>query len=403
MAGEMKTRRILFFALACAIALPASAGEGFYMGFEGGASLARDQELKQGGAEFGELTFDPGYVGGFLLGGTVIKLLRPELELNYRRNNLGRFTPANGVEVAGNGFVDVYTVMANLWLEGRDDEGPLRVFHPYGGFGIGGARVSFHDATFGAIPANDSFRTLFAYQAGGGVGFDVTPEVTLSLDYRYLQTNVGRFDLSPGNRTALRYSAHTPMMSVRFSFAAAEERPSHPIAPPPRAYPPTRTLPPPPADTDADGVPDDVDRCPNTPPSFKVDIEGCMVQQKVILQSVNFETASDRLTGSSRATLDQVAAALRGQPDLKIEIDGHTDGQGAAQANQLLSVRRANAVRAYLIAKGVAASRLDTRGFGETRPIADNATEAGRARNRRVEFVVIGRGAPATIDQPRRR
>ena len=85
-------------------------------------------------------------------------------------------------------------------------------------------------------------------------------------------------------------------------------------------------------------------------------------------------------------TLNEIAAALRSQKDLKIEIQGHTDGSGTRTYNMDLSQRRAASVKAYLESQGIEASRLTTRGFGPDRPIASNASKQGRARNRRVEI-----------------
>jgi outer membrane protein OmpA-like peptidoglycan-associated protein len=110
----------------------------------------------------------------------------------------------------------------------------------------------------------------------------------------------------------------------------------------------------------------------------------------VVLEPVQFETRSDRLLPRSNAVLDGVAAVLRDHPEIaRLRVEGHTDARGKPAFNQELSRRRAAAVRAYLVSSGVAAARLSSRGWGTDRPVADNATEAGRARNRRVEFVIL--------------
>ena len=87
-------------------------------------------------------------------------------------------------------------------------------------------------------------------------------------------------------------------------------------------------------------------------------------------------------------TLDQVASALHAQPELLVEIQGHTDSIGSDSYNLNLSRKRAEAVKAYLVSKGLAHSSLTAQGYGKTKPIASNATAEGRAQNRRVEFVV---------------
>ena len=81
---------------------------------------------------------------------------------------------------------------------------------------------------------------------------------------------------------------------------------------------------------------------------------------------------------------------LLAKPTIKVEVDGHTDNQGLASANLALSQQRAEAVVAYLASKGVSSTRLSAKGFGQTKPVADNATADGRQKNRRIEFTVIG-------------
>ncbi len=141
------------------------------------------------------------------------------------------------------------------------------------------------------------------------------------------------------------------------------------------------------ADSDGDGVNDDMDRCPNTPAGAEVDSKGCL--RKVVLQNLNFTVNKAELTADSKAALDEMAATLKGNPAVRqITITGHTDSSGAAAYNQMLSEKRARAVGDYFISKGIAADKITTQGMGETQPVADNATSAGRLKNRRVELAV---------------
>jgi outer membrane protein OmpA-like peptidoglycan-associated protein len=146
-----------------------------------------------------------------------------------------------------------------------------------------------------------------------------------------------------------------------------------------------------PKDADGDGVTDDKDRCPHTPAGVKVDEEGCQVlfekaKKSLILEGVNFATGKAELTPESQAILDGVAESLVANEEIKVQVGGHTDNTGSAALNKRLSAARAEAVRQYLISKGVAAGRLTAAGFGPSRPIASNKTAAGRAQNRRVEL-----------------
>lgn len=141
-------------------------------------------------------------------------------------------------------------------------------------------------------------------------------------------------------------------------------------------------------DSDGDGVPDSRDKCPGTTAGAAVDADGCppiFDQGPIRLDGVNFATGTATLTAASLAKLDELADALARRETLRIEIGGHTDNTGRAALNDQLSLARANAVRDYLISRGIAADRLTARGYGSSEPVASNATAAGRAQNRRVE------------------
>lgn len=142
-------------------------------------------------------------------------------------------------------------------------------------------------------------------------------------------------------------------------------------------------------DSDGDGVPDEHDKCPATPAGSRVLVNGCGVGQGTILQGVNFASGKALLTSSARTILLRVARTLKDSPGVNVLIAGHTDSVGNAEYNRGLSQRRADSVRDFLISRGVDPDRLRTRGFGETQPIANNATPSGRATNRRVELRVV--------------
>lgn len=112
------------------------------------------------------------------------------------------------------------------------------------------------------------------------------------------------------------------------------------------------------------------------------------VADAVVLKGVNFDFDKSSLRPESYAVLDKAAVALKKQGNTKVKVAGHTDSRGDDKYNLALSQRRAETVRAYLIKKGVAANRLTAKGYGESRPVADNATKEGRFKNRRVELVM---------------
>ena len=145
-------------------------------------------------------------------------------------------------------------------------------------------------------------------------------------------------------------------------------------------------------DTDGDGINDEEDKCPNLP-GVKEN-QGCpLVKEEVIkriiydAKNIFFISGSFKLLPKSYKALNEVAKILKDDPNLKIDIAGHTDNVGKPEKNQLLSEKRANAVLAYLKEKGaVDESKLSSAGYGDTQPIASNKTTKGKAQNRRVEL-----------------
>jgi OOP family OmpA-OmpF porin len=145
-------------------------------------------------------------------------------------------------------------------------------------------------------------------------------------------------------------------------------------------------------DADKDGVPNNLDKCPDTPAGEQVNAAGCPVlfqagESRLVLVGVTFATNSAVLDTSSVGILDRVANAAQYNPSgSKLEIAGYTDNTGNLEHNMKLSQSRAEAVMNYLVDKGVSASMLVAKGYGPEFPIASNATAEGRAENRRVEL-----------------
>ncbi|MEM7081666.1 MAG: OmpA family protein [Pseudomonadota bacterium] len=137
-------------------------------------------------------------------------------------------------------------------------------------------------------------------------------------------------------------------------------------------------------DDDNDGVLNNIDECPNSAPNVRIDARGCEISEEIQLPRVEFELNSATLTPTSLSVLSGAASTLKKYPDITVEAEGHTDSTGRADYNMNLSQQRAESVRDYIINQGIDAARITARGFGETRPIADNATAEGRQANRRV-------------------
>jgi len=151
------------------------------------------------------------------------------------------------------------------------------------------------------------------------------------------------------------------------------------------------------ADRDGDGIPDRLDKCPD---QFGPPPDGCpkkytlleVKKEKIeIKQQVHFASAKFRVLPDSFALLNQVGQVLNDFPKMRVSIEGHTDNVGKEVMNMRLSQRRAEAVRDYLVAKGISPDRLEAVGYGPTKPIASNKTVKGKAKNRRTEFRIVSR------------
>lgn len=134
-------------------------------------------------------------------------------------------------------------------------------------------------------------------------------------------------------------------------------------------------------DADGDGVLDSKDKCPNTPKGAIVDADGCWAFHGVL-----FDYDQSTIKAGYENVFDNAITVLKLNPSLTVEIQGHTDNHGSNAYNLRLSSARAETVKQFLVSQGVEASRLTTRGFGESKPVASNATDEGRAHNRRVVY-----------------
>ena len=146
-----------------------------------------------------------------------------------------------------------------------------------------------------------------------------------------------------------------------------------------------------PLDRDGDGVPDNEDRCPDRPgPASNKGCPEMKAETKKVLQEatkyINFDFNKATLKPTSFPKLDQMVQILNDYPDYSLSIAGHTDSKGADDYNLRLSYERAASARKYMLDHGIPAERIESRGYGETKPIATNATPAGQALNRRVDF-----------------
>jgi OOP family OmpA-OmpF porin len=214
----------------------------------------------------------------------------------------------------------------------------------------------------------------FTGEAGGGLQFELDEHGTsLRTDVRYRYS--ADSETAPGgqlNEMVVNLGIYVPLGPKPQPVAAAPE---------PVDDCSTR-------DSDADGVNDCLDKCPGTLKGAKVDDTGCLI--RIELHGVNFEYDSAVLTSAAQSILDGVADQLIVYPEKKdIEVQGHASSEGTDQYNMDLSKRRAQSVVDYLKARGLS-NNLYPKGYGEDYPVADNATEEGRQKNRRVELIFMG-------------
>jgi OmpA-OmpF porin, OOP family len=248
---------------------------------------------------------------------------------------------------------------------------PNSIFRPYILTGAG----ELQDRIGGNLDNNHSWMAEAGVGALTGIGSQSgSTRLQLRTEAKYRREFIQNNELIPNNPSDVVFG-----VGLQLSFG----NPTRPVpvvaaAPPPEPAPIAReavVAPPPPEPCHA-------------PAGFQVDANCHIIEQTVVVRAVDFEFNSTKLTVPAQHTLDEVAAALLTQPELNVEVQGHTDSIGTDTYNLGLSQRRADAVRAYLISRGLSATVLTARGFGKTKPIASNETAEGRAQNRRVAFEV---------------
>jgi OmpA-OmpF porin, OOP family len=214
--------------------------------------------------------------------------------------------------------------------------------------------------TFSPDPNGGNDKMDWMVNYGGGVKIFLTKNLALRGDVR----NVINFRDDEGNSNCLYTVGLTYEIGGKEKEEVKEEAPAPEPVPVPAPAPAVTPPPPPPA------------------PAAKE-------QGSIIFRNIQFDLNKSNIKPESYPILDEVVDYLKANPDVKMEVQGHTCNLGTAAYNLKLSDRRAASVKTYLVGKGVAANRLETKGYGLTRPVAPNDNEENRSRNRRVEFKPI--------------
>lgn len=257
-------------------------------------------------------------------------------------------------------------------------------WQPYLGAGVNFA--VFMDES----PSDLDFNEAIGPALIGGIDYNLSDRWLLSLDLRWVDMDT-ETRLNGDRVGTISFDPFLAGLMVGYRFGGERIAESAPMAalppppPPPAASPATAC-----ADGDADGVCDVNDKCPNTPAGDTVDSFGCSLVSRLMLY---FDFDSAELRPESIRELERVVDFMNQLSAATALIEGHTDSIGSEAYNLALSERRAKSVYDYLVSRGVNPGRLETLGRGESYPIADNDTEMGRQRNRRVMLIRTDSGA----------
>jgi OOP family OmpA-OmpF porin len=284
-----------------------------------------------------DLNLDDGLTGGLGMGYNITENLGVDAAINYVDT---KFEHAQRLDDKD---VSVYLYHLDLLYHLMPESSIV----PYLAAGVGGI-------TYDPREKGIDMSTDFIANYGLGLKYFIMPTMGLRGDVRHV---IGCNECETSNN--LLYTA-----GLIFAFGGKEEIKE---APPPPPAPVPEVVPPPPP-----------------PPSPKEE------QGAYVFRNIYFDFNKANLREESLPIIDEVAGLLKAKPDMKMEIQGHTDSKGTAAYNLKLSERRAEAVKAYLVKdEAIKPERLTTKGYGLTKPVTTNATEEGRAKNRRVEFTPI--------------
>lgn len=237
-----------------------------------------------------------------------------------------------------------------------------------------GSNFFFHFGPGWAFVSSPSY-SQFTGMAGIGLNAKLSNVVSLTPVVNFHHV------LSDSAIANASQSVLTGLLGLTFNFGQADEPAPQPVVQQPKPIGKA------PKDTDGDGVMDEDDKCPGTPAGKKVNPLGCVEGQKASIRlDVKFATGKTTIDPAFVTGMDEVGRIMKKYENIETTIEGHTDNVGSPQNNQKLSQARAEAVKGWLVSKhGIDAKRLSVVGHGDTKPVGDNKTAAGRKLNRRVQ------------------
>jgi outer membrane protein OmpA-like peptidoglycan-associated protein len=324
--------------------------QGWYIGAGAGVTFPDSADIS-GGAVSTDADFDTGWAGVGSLGYAYGNGLRTEIEVGYRQNDIGDLSGVAG----GTGDSDALNAMIN----GLYDFHNSSDFTPYVGAGIGWLNLNLDGVTpVGGATLDDSDDVL-AYQGIVGIGYSLTEQIDLFVDYRYLGTEDASMRTSAGVNVDVEYDSHTVLAGLRIGLTPP------PPPPPPEPEPVAESAPPP-----------EPEPAPAPEPA---PVPGPYV--------VFFDWDKSDIRPDAQAVINEAAANALEFGIARIVVTGHADRSGTDAYNLALSQRRADAVRAALIGQGIAEAEIGVFWKGEAEPLVPTEDGVREPQNRRVEIV----------------
>ncbi len=347
---------------------PAAEAGDWYAGARIGLSLANRSGLAGPGLD-AAADWKAGAVTGVFVG-REIGGLRGDLEFVSRRNGASVITDrAGGATALADGAVRSQGLFVNLYR----DLVPAARLSPYVGFGLGVARVDVSRLRAGGAAIADGSDVRFAYRLAGGLRVKSGGPGVFSLDYRYTRLTDPTIAGAGGSRIRTDHGAHGIFVGYTYRFGRPRSRPVTRAAFQPPPAPPEQPAPPPPP-SPAEPTPE-----PASPPPPAVDTGPFLVF---------FDWDKADIRADAVPIIDRAAAAARAVDAVVVRTTGHADRSGPEWYNLKLSLRRARAVRAELVRRGIDPAIIVVRGLGESAPLVPTPDGVREPRNRRVEILL---------------